>query len=77
MIGVVGVVAVTIVYFMLSLGKIDADGWWYPFINLMGAGLIVFSLIYDWNLAAFLMETSWVAISLFSCVKFLTRRKRS
>ena len=69
LLGIVGVVLITASYFLLSVGRMDSDKWPYPLINLFGASLIIFSLIHDWNLSAFLMEGSWALISLYGLLK--------
>lgn len=73
--GLVGVASITIAYFLLNQGKLQADQWFYPAINFLGASLIMYSLFYNWNLSAFLMEFTWAAISLFSAIKLLAKKK--
>jgi len=73
--GVVGVAAITATYFLLNVGKMNADYWVYPLINFFGAALIIWSLTIEWNLSAFLMETSWAIISLYGVFKTLKKRK--
>jgi len=72
--GVIGVAAITAAYFLLSAGKIRSDHWSYPFVNFVGAVAIVWSLTFEWNLSAFLMESSWALISLYGWAK--TWRKK-
>lgn len=36
----------------------------YQVLNLLGALFILYSLIFHWNLASFLIEAAWVLISL-------------
>ena len=73
--GVVGVAAITATYFLLNVGRMSADYWIYPLINFLGAALIIWSLMIQWNLSAFLMETSWALISLFGVFKTFRKRQ--
>ncbi len=44
--------------------------------NLVGAGLILWSLSFRFNLSAFLMEASWAAVAAFGLLRLLVRRWR-
>jgi len=74
-IGVSGVVIVLITYLMLQLEKIDSKGFWYSFLNAVGSVLILYSLIYNWNLASVVIEFFWIAISLFGLWKWYKSKK--
>jgi hypothetical protein len=56
-------------YFASQQGWVDARDWRFPFVNLIGAALILVSLWTAWNLAAFLMEVFWIAISLYGLIR--------
>ena len=72
-IGVVGVSFVLITYYLLQVEKIDSKGFWYSFLNLFGAVLIMYSLMYNWNLASVIIEIFWIAISAYGVWKYLKR----
>ena len=63
LLGNVGVVILMITYLMLQLNRLSSDRLAYSLLNAIGAGLIVISLLYDFNLSALLMEVFWVLIS--------------
>jgi hypothetical protein len=63
LIGNVGVVVLMIAYLMLQLNKLRSDGLAYSLLNAVGATLIVFSLVVNFNLSALIMEVFWVLIS--------------
>ena len=46
----------------------------YSALNALGAALIIVSLLFDFNLSAFIIELFWVIISLFGIVQFYRRR---
>ncbi len=72
-IGVVGVSFVLTTYYLLQTEKIDAKGFWYSFLNLFGAVLIMYSLLYNWNLASVIIEIFWIAISAYGVWKYMKR----
>jgi len=39
-------------------------------LNAVGASLIIISLIFNFNLSAFVMEAIWVVISLFGLYRY-------
>ncbi|HDL16873.1 MAG TPA: hypothetical protein ENH27_03425, partial [Rhizobiales bacterium] len=60
----------------LQADRVRYDDYSYLALNGVGAALIIVSLFYAFNLAAFVMETIWVAISVYGAVK-RWRRERS
>ena len=60
--GNVGVVIMMIAYLLLQLNRLN-NGLLYSSLNAIGAGLVVMSLLVNFNLSAFLMEAFWVLIS--------------
>jgi len=74
-IGTVGVVCVLMAYFLLQVEKLKSDSLKYLLLNFFGALLLVISLIWAWNLPAFIVEACWVLISLFGIIKVLRRQK--
>ncbi|MCW8894284.1 MAG: hypothetical protein OQK48_03445 [Sulfurimonas sp.] len=72
-IGIIGVLIVLAAYFMLQSEKIDSKGFLYSFYNLFGSLLILYSLLYNWNLASFVIEFFWIAISLYGLWKWFKK----
>lgn len=62
--GNVGVLLIVGSYLLLQLDRVRADGFLYPAVNAFGAGLILLSLVYDFNLSAALVEGFWLLVSL-------------
>jgi hypothetical protein len=69
--GIAGVILILIAYLMLQLGRWGGIDLRYTLLNLAGALLIIVSLIYDFNLSAFLMEAAWVLISFIGIYRAL------
>ena len=68
-IGLLGVSLILITYGALTLEKIDPKGWRYSAGNGIGAVLILISLYFSFNLASFVIEIAWLAISVFGLWK--------
>lgn len=69
-VGNVGVVVLVITYLMLQLGRLRSDGLAYSVFNALGAGLIVVSLLYKFNLSALIIEVFWVLISFLGIYRY-------
>ena len=63
LVGNVGVVILIVTYLLLQLEKIKSTDLSYSALNALGAGLIVASLLFDFNLSALIIEVFWVLIS--------------
>jgi len=72
-IGMSGTALVVGTYFLLQLEKLDAKGLVYNLSNLMGATLLLISLLVHFNLASFVIELFWIAASLVGLFKFYQR----
>jgi len=64
-IGLLGVVITLIAYFLLNIRKISSRSFIYATLNAIGSALVLYSLCYAWNLAAFSMEFIWLLISFY------------
>ena len=63
--GFVGVVLIVVAYLLLQLNQLPSSAPAYSLLNAIGAFLVMVSLVFDFNLSAFLMEAFWFLISLF------------
>ncbi|WP_249352566.1 MULTISPECIES: hypothetical protein [unclassified Rudaea] len=68
-VGMFGVVVTLTAFFLLQAGKLHGTGFIYQAMNAVGAAAVVLSLIYNFNLSAFIVETVWVAISIYGMVR--------
>lgn len=73
-VGILGVVLTLAAYYLLNVGKMSPDDKSYLFLNLIGSIMILFSLLFDWNLASFLVEIAWVFISLVGIYRAFYKR---
>jgi len=72
--GMIGVVAILIAYALLQAGRLRGDALTYQLMNAFGAFALIISLLYAFNLAAFVMETAWLVVSIYGIAR--GRRKR-
>jgi predicted membrane protein len=70
--GNIGVALMVFAYLLLQMGKLRSNDWRYSAMNAIGAALVLVSLIFVFNLSAFLVEAFWLLISLFGLVKYLS-----
>jgi hypothetical protein len=71
--GIVGAGCFIFSYFATLQGWLAPEGWRFPAVNLMGAVLVLTSLIHAWNLPSVVLESFWGAISVYGLVRALRR----
>jgi hypothetical protein len=74
--GCVGVLLIVIAYLLLQLDKLPSSSLSFSLLNAAGSLLIMFSLVFNFNVSAFLIEVFWFLISLIGLSKWLIARKR-
>lgn len=75
-VGMLGVALLLTSYFMLQIGRLDGQDIVYSACNGIAAILIIISLFYTFNLASFVIEVFWLAISLIGVFRWLKTRKQ-
>jgi len=75
--GFIGVVLIIVAYLLLQLEKLPSSSPRYSLLNAVGALLIIISLIFAFNLAAFIVEAFWFLISLVGLWRSLSAKKDS
>ncbi len=73
-IGLTGVGLILLAYFLLQTGRLSARHIYYSLLNLVGAIMHLYSLIYFLNLASVVIEIFWVVISLYGVWAALRRK---
>ncbi|MDE1961386.1 MAG: hypothetical protein KGH80_07290 [Xanthomonadaceae bacterium] len=73
-VGLLGVVLILFAYFLLQAGRLRGNALPYQLLNAIGAILVLVSLLYAFNLSAFLMELAWLLVSIYGMAR---NRKRS
>jgi len=77
LVGFIGVLLIVIAYLLLQLDKLPSSSPSYSLLNAAGALLIIISLIFNFNLSAFIVEVFWFFISLFGLTRALISRRNS
>lgn len=73
LIGTTGVILIVVTYFLLQTGRMRSNLLMYSVSNAVGATLILFSLYFEFNLSAFLIEFFWLLISIIGMVRYFSR----
>jgi hypothetical protein len=64
-VGLLGVAIILGCHFGLQAGRLRGDRLPYQLANIVGAGAIMVSLLYQFNLASFVAQIAWILITLF------------
>ena len=76
LLGNIGVFLIILTYLLLQLRKMTSESLLYSVLNAVGAALIIISLLFDFNLSAFIVESFWVIISVIGIVNYYRHRKK-
>ena len=74
--GLIGVSFIVMAYLLLQTGKLSSDAKAYSLSNLIGALLIIVSLIFDFNLSAFIIEVFWFVFSVYGLFRIIKIKKK-
>jgi hypothetical protein len=75
--GVAGVLMVLSAYFLLVAERMRESGPLYLGANILGSSLILVSLAHHFNLAATVMQATWIAITLVGVIFKKTRNNKN
>ena len=76
-VGLAGVAAYLSAYGLLQLGILKLEDLRYALLNALGALLILYSLALDFNLASFVTQTAWLALTIIGYIRSRARRPRT
>lgn len=72
-VGNIGVAFIVSTYLLLLLNRINSASIHYSLLNAVGAGLVILSLVFDFNLSAFVIEAFWLVISMVGIGRAIVR----
>jgi len=75
-VGILGVSIVLVVYYFLQMEKVTVKDLSFSSLNALGSFLILYSLLYSWNLASVLIEVIWILISLIGVFNYFKRESK-
>lgn len=75
-VGNFGVLLIVGSYFLVQIRRMSAIHAPYIALNGLGALCILYSLYFDFNLSAFLIEAIWLLISMVGAGRILLERRR-
>ena len=76
-IGIIGVALIVGCYLLLQIDRISSKDLMYSVGNAIGAGLVLVSLWFEFNLSAAIVEAFWVAVSVLGMYRNWPNRKKS
>lgn len=74
--GLIGVAFYLGAYAALQSGLLSGAGYAYTVLNLVGAALVLVSLLAEWSLSSAIIQVSWIVISLVGLVRLYIRHRR-
>ena len=73
--GLIGVAMMLAAYAGGAVGRLRIDAAPALVTNLIGALLVLWSLLHAFNLSAFIMETAWALVAVAGLAKLLLKRR--
>jgi hypothetical protein len=69
LVGNVGVLCILATYLLLQIERIEPTSLIFSGLIALGAGMVLFSLMAEFNLSAFIIESAWLTISVFGIIR--------
>jgi len=76
-IGLIGVAAYLSAYGLLQFGTLKVEDNRYALLNALGAILILYSLLFDFNLASFVTQSAWLVLTAIGYIRSHVKRSRT
>lgn len=74
-VGIAGTLMVLAAFFLLQAGRLSGTSLVYQLLNLLGAAGVLVSLLGEFNVSVFVLESVWVAISGYGIARSLSARR--
>ncbi len=74
LVGSIGVGIIIFTYILLQTARLKSESLAYSALNAFGASLIAFSLIFNFNFSAFIVELFWILISIYGMFRYFSKR---
>ncbi|MEE1613639.1 CBU_0592 family membrane protein [Microvirga sp. CF3016] len=77
MVGLVGVAAYLSAYGLLQVGILKVEDNRYALLNAVGALLVLYSLLFDFNLASFVTQSAWLILTAIGFIRSYINRSQT
>lgn len=74
LVGICGVTLILLAYYFLQAGKVTPSSLRYLKMNIAGSFFMLYSLSFNWNLSAVIVEVVWLLISVWGVLKSMRQR---
>lgn len=74
-IGIAGAVTYLLSYSLLQLGKIDGNGNFYAFLNMLAAVFVIISLTTRFNIISMIIQVSFISLSIYAIFRSFWMRR--
>jgi len=76
-IGILGAILLTIAYVLIQYNHISSNSKTYNYLNLFGSFFILYSLFFQWNTGAALIELTWAIITIHAILRRKERNQKN
>ena len=76
-IGTIGVICCLAAFYLVQSERTSPQQMIYPVLNLVGAILLLISLLWSWNTPSVLIEIAWISISVYGIYRIMKERKKN
>jgi hypothetical protein len=77
LVGLIGVGLIVVAYYLLQAHFLKIEHLLFSILNAVSSLMVLYSLFYEWNTPAVLIECFWLGISSYGIIKVLIKKKRS
>jgi len=74
-IGTIGVMFCLAAFYMVQSERVSPQQLTYPMLNLIGAVLLLISLMWNWNTPSVIIEIAWITISIYGIHRILKEQR--
>jgi hypothetical protein len=74
-IGIAGAVTYLLSYSLLQLGKIDGNGNFYAFLNMLAVLFVMISLTTRFNIGSMIIQVSFISLSVYAIFRSFWMRR--
>ena len=75
LVGNVGVLCILGTYLLLQIERIEPTSLIFSGVNALGSAMVLFSLMVEFNLRSFIIESVWLTISVFGLARQFFKAK--